>query len=70
MRIVLSVMQVGVVLMAVHHRLMAMHMAVGLARLIRRIMGMLVMLVMAVAVFVIHRAVAMFVIVPFGQMQV
>ena len=70
MSVIVPVVNVGIVSMLVDHRRMSVQMRVGLLSRIIRAVPVLVVLVMDVAVFVLHRLVRMLVVVNFGQVKV
>ncbi len=65
----MPVMQVRVVRMPVHQAGVPVSMGVRLAGRHIRPVIMLVMLIVSMTMFMFHRLVAMFVVMPFGQMQ-
>ena len=65
----MSMMDVWIVMVAVHHPFMAMRMAVGLAQRRRLIMLVLMMCVVNVSMLVLDIFVLMLVFVPLSQVQ-
>ncbi len=62
--------QVGIMLMPVHHRRMAMPMRVRFARRVAGPMCMLMVLVVHMTMLMFYRLMGVFVDVPFGEMKV